>query len=470
VTATLWYPPVPLGIVASDSERPERFDLNSESSLFQGMMASYLGHQPWTKTAYDSSAFHNDGTLTNFSWPNTSTSGWKCDSTLRRTGLQFLASGSNYVAIPTVDLGTSYTYSCWTNLSDDSAVIWSGITNNYGQYLNGGRWTFQLSGNNKTTDNTPITNTGLHHWFMVRNVLSYSLYVDGIQLGSTLLYTSGFENVASNLYLIGKWYGGGVYPTGLISDPMFWRGDKTPFLPALADPSNVNLSCGGVDLIKFMRSLYPAAVAGGGGNAYTLTAANGSVSIAQRKLMAAYGSLAITGEAANLTSGRKLTAAYGSTTISGQAASLLKGTKFSAAYGTAAISGEAATFTAQRKLTAAVGTVTITGQSANLTTPGKLSASCGTVAIAGQAASLTVGRKLTASYGSISTTGEAASFVVARLMSLVRGSLTITGEAATLTYSGYTPVIAADIQVKLPRRTLDVTLPRRTLDITLPPR
>jgi len=141
-----------------------------------------------------------------------------------------------------------------------------------------------------------------------------------------------------------------------------------------------------------------------------------SAAVTGYTLTAAQGSLTLSGQAATPKYGRLLTAAQGSYTLSGQAAGLLFGYRLTAAQGSYALTGQAAGLLFGYRLTAAQGAHTLTGQ----------------------AAGLLAARLLTAAQGSYTLSGQAVALLIARLIAAGQGGYTLTGRAVALTYSGDT--------------------------------
>jgi hypothetical protein len=182
---------------------------------------------------------------------------------------------------------------------------------------------------------------------------------------------------------------------------------------------------------------------------YTLTAAQGSLTLSGqaatpkygRLLTAAQGSYTLSGQAAGLLFGYRLTAAQGSYALTGQAAGLAySGSTYTlvAAQGSLTLTGQAAGLLTARLLTAAQGSYALTGQAAGLLFGYRLTAAQGAHTLTGQAAGLLAARLLTAAQGSYTLSGQAVALLIARLIAAGQGGYTLTGRAVALTYSGDT--------------------------------
>lgn len=160
------------------------------------------------------------------------------------------------------------------------------------------------------------------------------------------------------------------------------------------------------------------AATGGGGTSYTLTAGTGAV--------------ALSGNAAALTSARKVAVATGSFTLSGKAVALPRGRTLAAGTGIIALSGQSAAFPVARKVAAATGGLTLSGIAAGLSRGIRLTAAPGSFAITGQAAAFPRGRTMAAAMGAFGLTGIAAATRASRLVSAGVGAIVLTGRAAGL--------------------------------------
>lgn len=170
----------------------------------------------------------------------------------------------------------------------------------------------------------------------------------------------------------------------------------------------------------------------GGGASYTLTAAQGSISL--------------TGQAVTLRAARKLTAAQGSISLTGRTVGLAVGRKLTVATGSFAVTGQSARLVLDRSLPAAAGSFNLTGQDANLVygpagTDYTLAAATGSFTLAGQAATLRAARRLAASAGSFALTWQDVVLKYGRKIAAAQGSFVLTGNDAGLIYTpvaGYT--------------------------------
>jgi hypothetical protein len=192
----------------------------------------------------------------------------------------------------------------------------------------------------------------------------------------------------------------------------------------------------------------------GAASGYTLTAAQGSLTLSGQaagllkgsSIPVSNGSFSFTGQAAGFLRGSKLTAAQGSFVLTGEAAGLLRSCKISSAFGSFVLTGQAVGLTAARKLSVDYGAFSFSGQSATLTKSAvnTLTALCGTFALSGQAVGLMGGWKISASYGSFVLTGQAVTLSKAsgaRILIAKTGRFYFTGWRVGLIYSGIPAVI-----------------------------
>lgn len=197
----------------------------------------------------------------------------------------------------------------------------------------------------------------------------------------------------------------------------------------------------------------PAAT-GGGGGPYTLTAEQGSYSLAgqasalraARRMTAAQGSYALTGQAAGVRSGRRLTAAQGSYTILGSVA--LVDLSITAQPGSYALTGQNATLTrtggSPYSMAAEQGSYSLTGQASALRAGRRVLAAQGSYTLSGQQAGLRSGRRLIAAQGSYALSGQAAALRTARRLAAAQGSYALGGQLAGLNYSAGAASLVAE--------------------------
>lgn len=184
----------------------------------------------------------------------------------------------------------------------------------------------------------------------------------------------------------------------------------------------------------------PIKPAGGGGTAYTLTAAQGSFAESGQtavlsygpRLTSAVGSFALSGQNALFPVARKVTAAQGSFSLTGQTANLNAGKTITAAQGSFILTGQAAGLASARTMTAANGSFALNGQTAALLKGKTITGDVGSFALTGQSAALTSARRMTASQGSFALSGQTVALIQARLMQAANGSFTLTGQAAAM--------------------------------------
>jgi hypothetical protein len=201
-----------------------------------------------------------------------------------------------------------------------------------------------------------------------------------------------------------------------------------------------------------------------------LTAANGTLTLTGQpavlarglRLLASNGSLALTGQNTNLLKANVLAAANGSLALTGQTANLVKASRLAAANGSLALTGQTAIVSRGLRLIAANGSLTLSGQTANLAKVSRLAAAAGTIDLAGQNAILARSLRLLTLNGTLSLTGQTANLRKASRLAAANGSLTLTGQNSSLrkTYvltasAGILNLSAPDISI---RRTYVVQL------------
>lgn len=156
----------------------------------------------------------------------------------------------------------------------------------------------------------------------------------------------------------------------------------------------------------------------------------------QKKIVAAAGSYAVTGQAAVLKVGKKLTAAAGIFNLTGVAAALKRGYVLTASVGSFILSGIAADLRAARILTAAAGSFVLTGIAATVGRGLTLVASVGSFVLTGIAATLTYVSgstyTLLAEAGSFTLTGIDAALKYGRNLTAAAGSFLLSGQSASL--------------------------------------
>lgn len=193
---------------------------------------------------------------------------------------------------------------------------------------------------------------------------------------------------------------------------------------------------------------FEAGSLGGGGPTYTLTAAQGSLSLtgeatafkAARNITASQGSYSLTGESLIFTISRILTASYGGYSLTGEDLLFKISRKLSATYGSYVLTGEDVILTytpvggPTYTLTANKGDYSLTGESLGFKTSRNLVAAQGTLTLTGIDARLARGWTLTAAKGDFTITGQTTAFQASRKLLAVYGSFVLTGENANLTY------------------------------------
>jgi hypothetical protein len=151
---------------------------------------------------------------------------------------------------------------------------------------------------------------------------------------------------------------------------------------------------------------------------YTLTASNGS--------------LALTGQNANLRKASRLTAANGSLALSGQTANLVKVSRLAAVAGTMNLAGQNATLARGLRLVAANGSMAFTGQTANLRKASRLAAANGSLTLTGQNSNFRKTYVLTASAGILNLSTPDISIRRTYIVQLATGVYALTGQDAVI--------------------------------------
>lgn len=137
-----------------------------------------------------------------------------------------------------------------------------------------------------------------------------------------------------------------------------------------------------------------------------------------------------------------LTAAQGSYSLAGQSADLSYGRTVAADQGSFSINGQDAGLISARTLTSDFGSFTVTGQDAGLNRGYTIAAGQGSYSFAGQNAELLATRTIVAEQGSYSFTGQDVGMIAARTITAVQGNYSLSGQAAILLK---TSVITADV-------------------------
>ena len=238
-------------------ERPPTFRINRNATLAKGLVFAGLGGGASTLMLADASGYGNHGTLTNMDPPTD----WVWVPELNRWGVDIAQTGTTspqhckLAFVPTISQ-TIFSIAFWSRQAGgesvrDAFVLSNGYNLNYNgcfrcdnNYTN--RWylgcknttQFQLVGGG--------ARTGLHHWCVVREGTSCTLYRDGVvDVSLTGGTAEDFGWGYSTSPIIGaattaantRQYGGGltdflIYDHALV----------VPKIQQLADPSNTLLS------------------------------------------------------------------------------------------------------------------------------------------------------------------------------------------------------------------------------------
>jgi hypothetical protein len=267
-------------------QRPENFTLDYSHPLAKGpdgkssLVFAGLGNVPKGIKYSDSSLYKNNGTLTNFAWPNTATSGWGWDNTLKRPTLTGFSSTA-YVQLPNALkdlplLDFSVSFWAWAASveagADPALIAWAGTDDliiypfeSFGGILCN-RIFWRDVGENVGGIAPPIA-TWQHVCYTSRNG-SQKLYFNGrldISATKSTALAGPFTTVR-----IGNWADNPAqWSQSTVADVLFYSRVVSPGeVSLLADPA-WSIDYGGLILPVWQR-VFAAAVAGG--TAYERTA------------------------------------------------------------------------------------------------------------------------------------------------------------------------------------------------------
>lgn len=240
------------------ADRPEYFDLGTNSQLAQGLVFAGLGRFSGSTHYHDSSLYGNRGTLTNMD-PATD---WVWDSFLGRWVLDF--DGANdYVSLPAINFAGAFSISLWFkfagtpdntgmigNYDTPSSRAWCIAVGNTPTDTAGTiQFLYQRTGSTYTAGDRVITtgtyNDSRWHHCTCRFVPSTfgDIWIDGVL--AAVNTTSVPTAVASNTYgtRIAS-YDDGFYFAGQLTDQLIHDGRaiSTSEIQQLANPSNTMLS------------------------------------------------------------------------------------------------------------------------------------------------------------------------------------------------------------------------------------
>jgi hypothetical protein len=147
--------------------------------------------------------------------------------------------------------------------------------------------------------------------------------------------------------------------------------------------------------------------------------------------------------------GYTVTANNGSYTVAGQTANVLFGRLVTANQGAYTVAGQTANFFLGRLVTADQGAYSVAGQTATVVyTPGGgayvVIADNGAYTVTGQNASLLRARLLLADNGAYAITGQNATLLHNKILVSDNGYYNVAGQSATITFSGEPPIIVTD--------------------------
>ena len=223
-------------------ERPERFVINRHNPLYGSLVFAGLGQMAGGYKYRDSSTYHNDGSLINYTGVPT----WK-----RAIGRPVLVCNgtSQYIALSNViNLGTSNSCSFWsyTNSIANNLVGPAGASFSsegyFFVYTSSQLYGFVNNGIGGTIVYTPTINSW-QHYFVQRTPSAMTFYVNGKPLG-TALVLSPSTTTGPTIRYIGQ-TSNSFYHGGSLSDVLIFNNTLSlSAISRLADPSNVMLDMG----------------------------------------------------------------------------------------------------------------------------------------------------------------------------------------------------------------------------------
>jgi hypothetical protein len=255
-------------------ERPRAFRLNYESPLARGLVFAGLGAFAGGLSCNDSSIYRNHGTLTNMD-PATD---WVWSPILGRWALDF--DGSNdYIPTPFSAPSFPWSVSFFASFTTISSVY---VVASFGDdiVVNVSSTDFRMQLNDNSGNACKLTTTRssgtLNH---------YAITCSGVAANATKIYLDGVRGdnagavnfqLAGTLDIARQNTPAMRYLSGLVSDFTVYRDViSESAISALADPGNVLLRCGGVDLIQGVRTLWPGFAAGRPAGQFTQLSALG---------------------------------------------------------------------------------------------------------------------------------------------------------------------------------------------------
>jgi hypothetical protein len=480
------------------SQRPERFTLNAGSSLANGLVFAGLGQSPGTRLYRDDSEYRRNGILSiDFDVADAPAIAWRWHPEIRRVALTSIDAFVLGQAVPIASASNACTTSLWirpdATLSNmycldqgtNTRTILGGYQAGCFNIYNGGYPT-------GTAADTQIAYRGVGTW----DHLAYGS--DGAKVYG---YLNGQLKVSPNanlnatpgtLYLASS---GSATNRASISfaDVLIHSRLLSPSeIAALADPSNYDLSVGGVPLLRSVRRFWPVCVPSGStASGVGSSAGVGAASGVGSSLAASAGASAGVGAAAGV--GSSLYAGAGSAsgvaTVAATGSSLFKGVGASAGVGAAAgvgsalsagvgsSAGVAVVSAAGASLFSGVGTAAgvgaASGVGSSVATGSGVGEAAGSATVAGVGSALFAGVGTSAGIGSVagvgsslfSAVGSAAGVAVATGVGaseaggtgvgLAAGSCVVVGVGAALAAGVGT---AAGVALVLGRSTMPVGL------------
>lgn len=246
------------------ADRPEYFDVNTNSQPAQGLVFGGLGRFSGSTYYRDSSLYGNHGTLTNMGVPATATSGWELDNFLGRRVLNF--DGTNdYVTmgvVPAAAFTTNFTVSLWvypTSIAQYDCFLVNCDQAGHGYRLwtrdaSAHKWYWEIydGGTKNTVSAEAITLNAWSHVSAVHDGAYLRLFVNGVASGTptscgAVDYTpAGVPEYVHFMLcdMLNSVTGTrGRCPATKITDPLLHgRVLSTAEIQQLADPSNTMLS------------------------------------------------------------------------------------------------------------------------------------------------------------------------------------------------------------------------------------
>jgi hypothetical protein len=405
-------------------DRPECFELTTEPHpLKDGLVFAGLGRHPGSTLFHDSSLYGNRGTLVSALWQNQ----------IGRPAVNF--DSSNYATIPNnvaFTTGSNFTVSLWLYARTVAAAAnkryWI-----FSKSSAGGNYEYELSINSYTVPNsydfriyqdagsvyltarggTPVVNAWVHVLCSFVVGVRNDIYINGALTAYDDTIAGTVEPTKTGNLMIGERLDGADdLLDGLIADLGIWsRILSLSEIRALADPSNVMLSLGGSDLLRYRRKWWPVGAAAG---AITLVVANSQCVVSsQNASLTQHQALTVANSSAVVSSGnvaltqhQALTVANSQAVVSSQAAALTQHHALAVQNSQAVVASESPSLTQHQALAVQDSACVVESQNAALTQHHALIAQASQVVVSSQSPELTQHQALTAQNSAVVVASE----------------------------------------------------------------